>query len=53
MRICRSVYRAGPGIPGPAATSGSATISPECLPFRPSSRRVLLNKIVFGYVVKT
>jgi hypothetical protein len=50
MRICRSVYRAGPSRPSPAATPGLATISPECLPFRPSGQRVPLNRIVFGYV---
>jgi hypothetical protein len=50
MRVCRSVYRAGPGRPGTAATSGLPTISLECLPFRPSSRQVLPDRIVFGYV---
>lgn len=52
MRICLSAYRAGPGRPGPAAISGLATISPERLPFRPSSREVLLDRIVLGYVVR-
>src|ERR1700730_16145010 len=50
MRICRSVYRAGPSRPGPSTTSGWATISPECLPFLQSSRQVQLDRIVFGYV---
>jgi hypothetical protein len=52
MRICRSVYRAGPSRPRPATTSGLATISPECLPFPPLGRQVLLDRIVFGYVVR-
>jgi len=52
MRICHFAYCASPGRPGPAATSGLATISPKCLPFRPSSRQVLLDRIVFGYVVR-
>jgi hypothetical protein len=49
MRICRSAYRAG-GQTWPANSFRIGTKSPECLLFRPSSRRVPLDRIVFGDV---